>query len=672
MRKISKTGFLYLLILLTALFFLSDRLEAAGEKSITMSRAVNLAVGKSRDYKSTRSKIFLKQAEYENAVKAIALKKKNMSTFRWTPLLSFKFPEKPALADEFEYTYKPLQINSEISALRHKLDDIRYSVAEEVSNLYVNLYTAQEIIEYKKSQLTSMEETLKKNQARLAVGIADGADIETAKASIEGLKAELALKEREFQIDREKLSQLIGVDVTVGYCFENPYKEASVEREQLSYIEEETLKKSQEYYEAKLDRQLALTALDTNYNLMRNQYGSSMDYISSFVAMAKNGEEVDSAEFKLYYNRFLTAIDSPWTGTKKILFIKIPKEWFKGAIDGVRYVEDEPYALYNSVLEYQEAEDERQQREKDIRKQVQSIFENMVTAKNSYETVEKQTEAADRELERARIQNKAGELAYLDYEEIRKNYEELELEKLEALKTYTQILYSFDRLSCGTITKLLAEKETGFVVGEGGESFLAEEETAAYYYINTIVEDNAFEIGISVPEEGQVSVDEFELWVNNVMLGDRTGLDSTLRHLTLAVDSGDNVFLRLYEDGQFVADASVDTSAYRGELPITVEKKEQNNTKTIGSYSYKKNKNTKAISVKLKVDESESIAYFRLLKDGNYILYSEPAAVDEEITYLSLLEEELNDLTVEFYDSNKVKVGEGFLNPDNMSIEKLN
>ena len=86
MRKISKTGFLYLLILLTALFFLSDRLEAAGEKSITMSRAVNLAVGKSRDYKSTRSKIFLKQAEYENAVKAIALKKKNMSTFRWTPL----------------------------------------------------------------------------------------------------------------------------------------------------------------------------------------------------------------------------------------------------------------------------------------------------------------------------------------------------------------------------------------------------------------------------------------------------------------------------------------------------------------------------------------------------------------------------------------------------------
>ena len=68
--------------------------EGAEGKTLTLSQAVALATGVSREYKTTRSKIFLKQAEYEEAVKSIALKKKNMATFRWTPLLSFKFPEK--------------------------------------------------------------------------------------------------------------------------------------------------------------------------------------------------------------------------------------------------------------------------------------------------------------------------------------------------------------------------------------------------------------------------------------------------------------------------------------------------------------------------------------------------------------------------------------------------
>lgn len=653
--------------LLGNIFVISS--EAASKKTFTLSQAITLAISNSREYKTTRSKIFLKQAEYEEALKSIALKKKNMATFRWTPLLSFKFPEKADLADEYEYTYKPLQIQSEISSLNHELTDIKYSVREEVSNLYVDIYTYQEIIAYKKSQLSVYQEELKKNTAKLAIGEALNDDIASIESSIDGLNSEIALKERELEISKEELSDLVAIDVTSGYKFTNPYKEAEISRDKLTYIENKTLEKSQLYYDAKLTASLALTSLDTNYSLMKSQYGSKMNYISSFAAMVKKGQEIDTAKFKLYYNRFLTAIDKPWQGSKRILFIKIPREWFKGAIDGVRYIEDDPYALYTAVLEYQAAAEEQEQTEKEIRKEVDSAYENMITARNTYQSIQKQVEKAYEEMERGKLQNKAGQLTYTEYQDLRTAYEEMELESLDALKTYTQILYSFDRLTCGTITELLNEQELGLGTGEGGESFVTEDMSdGAYYYINTIVEDNAFELGIYIPDDCQVQVNQFELWVDGVQVGERTQVGSMLRHLALAVDNTDEVFLRLYADDVFVADTVIDASAYRGELPIEVTKIQEDTVRKVGSYKYSENKTTGMVSLELTISEGEGISYFKLIKNGKSILSAEAVSVEEELSYLSILADDLSEVTVELYDENKEKLMDGYLSKEDMSV----
>lgn len=667
-----KTTAIITILLCALIYSFSIKVQAEQNKTITLSKAVTLSINNSREYKTTKSKIFLKQAEYEEAVKSIALKKKNMSTFRWTPLLSFKFPEKADLADEYEFTYKPLQIQSEISSLKHKLSDIKYSVTEEVSNLYVDIYTYEETISYKEAQLENMEEALKKNTARLALGQALQEDIDSINTSIESLMAEIALKKRELEIGKQELSELIGIDISVGYTFTNPYKEGEIGREKLAYIEEQTLEKSQTYYDAKLNTQLALTSLNTNYSLMEKQYGSKMSYISSFINMAKRGEEIDSAEFKLYYNRFLTAIDSPWNGSIRILFIKIPKEWFKGSIDGIRYVEDEPYALYTAVLEYQEALTEQEEAEKEIRKEVQSSFENMITAKNAYNSVSVQAENACRDMERGKIKNHAGEITYSEYEELKKVYEDMETEKLEALKTYTQVLYSFDRLTCGTITGLLSGTEYSGDTGQGGESVITEDVSdGAYYYINTIVEDNAFEIGIYVPEECEVSVNRFELWVDNVQVGERTDIGKTLKHLTLTVDNAENVFLRLYSDDVFVADAVIDVSRYQGELPIEVKVKKEETSRNVGSWKYEKNQKTGMATLKLEISEEEEIHYFRLVKEESPILSEEPVPVNGEMSYLPVLIQDISHVTVEFYDKNKEKTGEGYFDENSMLVFML-
>ena len=61
-----------------------------------------------------------------------------------------------------------------------------------------------------------------------------------------------------------------------------------------------------------------------------------MSLISKYYKMALNGEKINSREFKANYKAFLDKIDEQWNGSYRILFIRIPKLWFKGDTDGSR------------------------------------------------------------------------------------------------------------------------------------------------------------------------------------------------------------------------------------------------------------------------------------------------------------------------------------------------
>ena len=151
-------------------------------------------------------------------------------------------------------------------------------------------------------------------------------------------------------------------------------------------------------------------SLRTNYNLMSGQYGNKMNYISGYVNQVYAGSKVNKKAFKSAYEVFLQKIDEPWQGKKKILFIKIPKEWFKGAISGIRYVEDEPYALYEAALEYEDARLERENAQKDLTDEVTDTFENYVSLRNAYLAAVEAVNKAEKSLTAAESLNKLGEL----------------------------------------------------------------------------------------------------------------------------------------------------------------------------------------------------------------------------------------------------------------------
>ncbi|HCS00123.1 MAG TPA: hypothetical protein DIS68_04845, partial [Lachnospiraceae bacterium] len=62
---------------------------------MTLKTARGLALANSDAYESAQMSVESKEAKRDSALKSLKLKQKNMSTFRWSPLLNFKFPTKP-------------------------------------------------------------------------------------------------------------------------------------------------------------------------------------------------------------------------------------------------------------------------------------------------------------------------------------------------------------------------------------------------------------------------------------------------------------------------------------------------------------------------------------------------------------------------------------------------
>lgn len=648
-----------------------DTVQAAGQV-MTLSQAQNLALVKNKNYRKIKSKISMEQVKYAAAVKSIQLKKKNMATFRWTPLLSFKFPQQPALADEYEWQYKPLQIQTRITALTHQLADTRYETVEKVSGQYVTVYILQEKISFIEERIGGLKKNLAANEVRVKTGEGKQADVDKMKSSLKKLEKDLSRYMRNFERAKGKLADTTGTKLPSGYLFTNPLVEADLSRKMLQGIISHTLEEDQAFYEIRLNTQLAYIGLTLNESLMRSQYGGKINSLQAYVNQAKSGQELDSDAFKSTYDQFLREIDEPWNGKKRILFIRIPKEWFKGEIDGVRYIQDEPYALYTAALDYQDAKQERDSMEKELKESVTDSFEALVTARNAYQSMTESVEELEQSLKKSMRLNQIGELEYEELDNERESYEDLQLECMDALASYSELLYSFDRLTCGGITSYLLGENLDQESVSGGTSYLEEElAEGAFYYIQSKVEDNVFVFGISVPEDFSVSVTAYELWVDDTQVGKRTDPDQQIRHLTLALENPQHVRVFLFDGDKKIDEVEIDARVTRGELPVKGGYKviEKNSRKKVASFSYTVNERLRTSEISFEPKAGEEIAYYQITDENGKELYQKKlVSIDESFRYLSVMTENLSQLKVLFYDSRENLLYEGKLDELTQSV----
>lgn len=657
--------FLCIVIVFFSMANTKNEVYAASEKVITLEQVITLALSNDKEYQRTYNKIEIKRVKYVAAVKSIKMKIKNMTTFRWSPLLNFKFPEQPKLVDEYEWQYKPVQIQSEITSLQHKLIDCKYATIETVSLLYTQAYVAQEKITYLETIISDTEKEKKRLEAKKE-------NVDKLQQSIDKKKSELLLQMRNLAAKKEKITQKIKMNINTGYRFENTLYIADIPRSELPGIEKYTIDRDQNFYESKLNERLSYTSLTMIEKFMSNKFGGNMSLIQPYVNQAKNGQDINQISFKKSYDIFLNVIDYPWNGYKRIIFVKINRVWFKGAADGSRYVEDDPYALYSASLDYKDAKEDKDAMEKEIKNRVKDDYENLVTAKNAYESTKVYNQQLKENVVRALEQNRNGAFPYEELKELQEEYEKAKIDEMDAMSTYCQLLYAYDRFTCGAISQYLKRNGLNTQYISGGDSYVSVDQIeGAYYYIESKIEDQIFMLGVSIPDDFTIEITDFELWVNDTLIGTRTKKDEQLRHLTLDYMQTESVTIRLYNEQKLVEICEIDPNINRDKLLIRDNYQVVKDTKElrkVATFNLETDKEKKLTTIHFQKELQEIMYYTIQDKNGIYIYDDKQISIEQDYTYLSMISKQISELKISFYDGEKQLLFTGFFDPLSGSI----
>lgn len=635
----------------------------AGGKTLTLKAARKLAIVNSDAVESAEDAIEAKKAKYNSAVKALKVKQQNMRQFRWSPLLSFKFPTSPNFAQASEFEFKPVALQYDIKVAEHNLQDKKYAVSEKLNNLYVEIVVLQESIAFTEKRLESAKDGLKKNQARLKLGQANQSDIDKLQKRVESLTTKLSTDKSTLSNNLQKLSGMIGMDVTSGYKFEKPFVEADIKRDQLAALIQYTEDRDEAYYEACIAETTARAELTTNSTLMKNKYGGDYNLISSYVNAALNKQAVNKKAFKSMYNAFLQKIDSYWGGKKRIVFVRIPRLWFKGDMDGTRYIEDDPYALYSNVLDYSSAVKDKESARKELDQTVTDTYNNYISIKNSYKQCIKDVEAAGQQLKKDEYLNKLGMLTFDEYQSELESYEELQNSMLDTMKLYSTTLYSFDRLTCGGVSAFLSGTDADLQTAVVGQSYVEKSVAkGAFYTLASIIQNQEFELSINIPDDFEIELTDYELWIDNIQVGSRTPIGKKLRHLVVIKDGIDEAKIRFYNGDKFIDDVVIDPSVESGELKITTgfEIKKQE-VAEIGTYEVVNNETTGMVELKFTMKDEKIKSFKVLTEDDKPIGSDKPIEIDKPLKYISVLVQSLSELKVEFYGEGEKLIDKGRL-----------
>jgi hypothetical protein len=650
---------------LFAFAFLPARAVAfTAPKLFVLEQAQNLGVAASTAIRKKTSDIALKGIKYNEAVEGARAKAKNMSTFRWSPLFKFKFPEKFDLTIDYDLTVKPLTLQIEITTLKHEKADLVYEAKRNVAKLFTKVYIDQETVAFIQGKLAAAEADLRRNEARLILGTAKKADVDRLTKSVEALRASLSLAMRTFETDKKELSDLIGLDVTTGYAFKSPLKTVNITREQLASLLAFTLENDHVYYAARMAEAVTRINLDSYERIFRNHYGGRVNAISAYLNQARNGNDIDTSSFQMAYSAMLSGMDSPWYGRKRILFFSFPREWLKGSVDGTRYVEDEMYALYTAALDYLSARKDKEIAERDLRKQVASSYEALITAKNAADALIASVAQTKKELSRLLELNRRGAADFSEVADKQADYQEMQTEAVEALAAYNELIFDFDRLTCGAVTKLMAGAGLETDAGMSGISRV----DMPTYHIYSDVADTVFVFGVRIPDDYEPEIDAFEIWYGDVRIGERTPIEKELRHLTLDYGESNRLTVRLYNGEDYVDECEIDTTVPSDVLKLRGGVPETPQEQVVGTYAIETNRAAGTVTLTLGMNAGNEAAFYRISAGGEPLLSPDLIPMETPFKYLSLLSLDIAEARAELFDGARRPLYTARFDPSSMSL----
>jgi len=535
----------------------------AADRILTLEEIRTLAIENSTGVQNTKIDLVKKQIELRQAKEGIADTIKKESTIRFSLLFNIKFPEKHGMPKEIELLTKVPEIENDITILNEKKKSEALKSQTAAEQAYYDVLLAQHKEEAIVKQLEQMEQSQYVMDKQVKLAKAKRSDLEYIQDNIISLQ-----KEREQNIISQnekqlKLAALLGKDDFLGCTVSEQIQQTYFDRQQLQQILNYALENDFELYQKRQNRILAEKETDVVMGIYKNVYSKYMTEVESYIKSHKN-TKIDYEQFISRYQNTLDNIDSPWYGSYVInlIFFKIyiPKEWFKGEYSGTRYMEDEKYQLFLTLVERDKAIEEEKQAQKQLEQTIQTAYTTLKTMQSSIQQMEQNLAQNEIRYNKSLEDNKKGIVSFTELESVRQSLFQQQEALYETKIDYAKSLSTFNSQTAGYVNYFLGIAQSNQEEYEMGQSVM---DTATWHIKNNITDYN-FMFSVVVPEE--YGVDSYQLYYEDVAVGEKTPISETLTHLSVTYGDTTILTVNFYKGNQLKYTAEIEGLYYDGTL----------------------------------------------------------------------------------------------------------
>lgn len=546
----------------------------ADDKTLSLSQAISLTFKNSNKIKSAQIAKVKKEIELKQAYSAVADTRKNESTVRFSLLFNIKFPSSHAMPKEIELLTKIPNVQSELKILNAEYRNAKLSEKSACETQYYDVVFKNYSVTYYQSLLKEAQSALVQVNADYAKGNAKQSDLDYMQKQVENATALLQKAKTQYENAKEKLSSIIGVNVSNGYSFECDLPEVDLNRSDLAQITTYALENDFSYYQARENKNSADSNTEIIKNVYSGRYGNDAANVMNYINSCKaRNEPIDYDVFIQKYNSFLSKIDSPWDGSYRIFLlffsIYIPKEWFKKTYSGSRYLDDQRYALFISLAELDEAEQNRKSAYDTLIAAIREGYYGLNESKAACELSQKMLSIDEKSYKEALIDNRAGNLSFTDlYDkkisllEQQKNIYEMQIE-------YAKSISAYDLQTAGFISEKIlnnnvagsSDYEDGITWGEDNEN------NQPTWAVTTYSSSYKSALQLSIPESYDVT--HFELYTDSgKLVGERTAINKSLENINITFADSSLLTLKFYKDDELKYNAVFDGMQFYGTLEM--------------------------------------------------------------------------------------------------------
>ncbi|GHV29228.1 hypothetical protein FACS189481_1560 [Clostridia bacterium] len=553
-----------LLAICVMFFWLGNScLEVVAFPLLDMESLVNLAINPDKKLAGLKTKVAFQSIKRKQAQEAIKDIRKKESTVRFSLLINIKLPEKHGLPKEVDLLTKIPKIDSETVMLEKEIEGRKLELKEKVEHAVVKCYDLQEKIKKLSQEVRDKIQGLGKMKNLVLVGKAQQKDVDALKAAIDKRTRELASLKQSFEQETTKLGSLTNKNLNSS-VFKNPLVTCVIPREKTNQMIDYAMLHRTDVFEVEMHRKLECRMVDDIWSVYKGQFGKNVGALESAV---RSKTPLNWDEVIRKYNDIFAKIDKPWDKVFKLWLIfftlRIPMEWFKGEYSGTRYFDGEKYLLLEEMRQREDARNQEKILKKSVRESLVEFDEAAREAYKAYKDAQVVCTRAKQTYETVKVNNLLGRATFEETVQAEENYILAQEDVQGSLISYNNAIIELDKETCGWVTTF-----------KKGEEILNEQTSVGnslglpkpHYVVENNIEFLQSTFKLSIPKEAEISASDYELWVGDFRVGDKTPISEPMILLPVEITGLQKVTVRLYDGDKFTDEADFDGMELSGDL----------------------------------------------------------------------------------------------------------